>query len=102
MNPLIQLKKTAPVFLVALVLLRPFADNAGRQSGARRHHHHVRPTGIHIHRAQCHHPGRSDHGSYVDASGVTHGFLRTLGGSFTTIDPPGSTSTTPLASPRAG
>jgi len=32
-------------------------------------------------------------GFYVDASGVTHGFLRTPGGSFTTIDPPGSTFT---------
>ena len=41
-------------------------------------------------------------GSYVDASGVTHGFLRTPSGSFTTIDVPGSTFTTPLASPRAG
>ena len=34
-------------------------------------------------------------GSYGDASGVTHGFLRTPSGSFTTIDVPGSTSTTP-------
>jgi hypothetical protein len=34
-------------------------------------------------------------GSYLDASGVAHGFLRTPSGSFTTIDVPGSTSTTP-------
>jgi len=33
-------------------------------------------------------------GSYVDASGVTHGFHRTRGGAFTTFDVPGSTSTT--------
>ena len=36
-------------------------------------------------------------GSYVDASGVTHGFLRTPSGSFTTIDVPGSTFTTPTS-----
>jgi hypothetical protein len=34
-------------------------------------------------------------GSYVDESGVTHGFLRKRGGSFTTFDVPGSSSTTP-------
>ena len=33
-------------------------------------------------------------GSYTDASGVTHGFLRTPGGAFTTFDVPGSTYTT--------
>lgn len=33
-------------------------------------------------------------GSYTDASGVTHGFLRRPGGNFTTFDVPGSTSTT--------
>src|SRR6516162_7435647 len=33
-------------------------------------------------------------GSYNDASGVTHGFLRTPAGAFTTFDAPGSTSTT--------
>src|SRR5215469_13092455 len=33
-------------------------------------------------------------GSYTDAGGVTHGFLRTPGGAFTTFDVPGSTSTT--------
>jgi hypothetical protein len=33
-------------------------------------------------------------GSYADASGVTHGFLRTPSGAFTTFDVPGSTSTT--------
>jgi hypothetical protein len=32
-------------------------------------------------------------GSYADASGVQHGFLRTPTGSFTTSDPPGSTLT---------
>ena len=31
-------------------------------------------------------------GSYVDASGVTHGFLRTPSGTFTTFDVPGFTS----------
>jgi hypothetical protein len=40
-------------------------------------------------------PGRVIIGSYADASGVTHGFLRTPSGSFTTFDVPGSTSTTP-------
>ena len=34
-------------------------------------------------------------GSYFDASGVTHGFLRSRGGNFTTFDVPNSTSTTP-------
>jgi hypothetical protein len=34
-------------------------------------------------------------GSYSDASGVTHGFLRTPGGAYVTIDVPGSTLTTP-------
>ena len=34
-------------------------------------------------------------GSYVDASGVTHGFVRSRGGNFTTFDVPDSTSTTP-------
>jgi len=33
-------------------------------------------------------------GSYFDASGVTHGFLRTRDGVFTTFDVPSSTSTT--------
>jgi hypothetical protein len=33
-------------------------------------------------------------GSYTDASGAEHGFLRTRGGVFTTFDVPGSTSTT--------
>lgn len=32
-------------------------------------------------------------GYYIDGSGVTHGFLRNKNGSFTTIDPPGSTGT---------
>jgi hypothetical protein len=32
-------------------------------------------------------------GSYTDASGVQHGFLRTPDGRFTTFDPPGSTNT---------
>ena len=36
-------------------------------------------------------------GSYADASGVQHGFLRTPTGRFTTFDPPGSTSTTPTS-----
>jgi len=36
-------------------------------------------------------------GSYADASGVTHGFLRTPSGAFTNIDVPGATSTTPTA-----
>jgi hypothetical protein len=36
-------------------------------------------------------------GSYLDASGVTHGFLRTPSGSFTTIDVPGSPFTTPTS-----
>jgi len=34
-------------------------------------------------------------GSWVDASGVTHGFTFTKKGVFTSFDPPGSTSTTP-------
>jgi len=34
-------------------------------------------------------------GSYLDASGMTHGFLRTPGGAFTTVDVPGSALTTP-------
>ena len=42
-------------------------------------------------------PGGVIIGSYVDASGVTHGFLRTPSGSFTTIDVPGSTFTTPTS-----
>ena len=40
-------------------------------------------------------PTRVIIGSYGDASGVTHGFLRTPSGSFTTIDVPGSPLTTP-------
>ena len=38
-------------------------------------------------------PTRVIIGCYLDASGVTHGFLRTPSGSFTTIDVPGSTFT---------
>jgi hypothetical protein len=34
-------------------------------------------------------------GSYIDASNVFHGFLRSPAGQFTTIDPPGSTATRP-------
>src|SRR5262245_9624177 len=41
-------------------------------------------------------------GDYVDANGVTHGFLRTPDGSFTTSDVPGSTSTTPTGINAAG
>jgi hypothetical protein len=36
-------------------------------------------------------------GSYVDSSGVQHGFLRNLAGSFTTFDPLGSVLTTATA-----
>jgi len=41
-------------------------------------------------------------GSYVDANGVTHGFLRSRGGNFTTFDVPDSTSTTPTDINPAG
>jgi hypothetical protein len=34
-------------------------------------------------------------GTYLDASGVQHGFLRARDGTFTTFDPPGSTLTVP-------
>src|SRR5215813_2405400 len=37
-------------------------------------------------------------GSYTDASGVTHGFIRSRGGNITTFDAPDSTSTTPTDS----
>src|SRR6266566_146705 len=36
-------------------------------------------------------------GSYIDTSGVTHGFLRKPGDTFITIDVPDSTSTTPTS-----
>jgi hypothetical protein len=36
-------------------------------------------------------------GSYTDASGVTHGFLRTPGSTFTIFDVPGAASTTPTS-----
>jgi uncharacterized membrane protein len=36
-------------------------------------------------------------GSYADASGMWHGFLRDRNGGFATFDPPGSTSTTPTS-----
>lgn len=36
-------------------------------------------------------------GNYTDASGVTHGFLRTLAGTLTSFDPPGSAATQPTA-----
>ncbi len=36
-------------------------------------------------------------GSYIDTSGVTHGFLRRPGGTFITVDVPDSTSTTPTS-----
>ena len=36
-------------------------------------------------------------GDYFDSSWVGHGFLRTSGGVFTTIDPPGSTATSAFA-----
>jgi hypothetical protein len=42
-------------------------------------------------------PGGVIIGSYVDASGVTHGFLRARDGSITSFDVPGSTSTTPTS-----
>ena len=59
------------------------------------HLYHVRSTGLHT--SRC--PAQSLRaelitGSYTDASGVTHGFLRRPGGTFTTFDVPGSTSTT--------
>ena len=95
MNPLIQLKKAAPIFLVALV---SFGLLPTTQAVSPAPHGTITtfdppgsiytapiaitPTGVII-------------GSYVDASGVTHGFLRTPSGSFTTIDVPGSTATTP-------
>lgn len=34
-------------------------------------------------------------GSYVDTSGVTHGFMLSVNGEFTPVDPPGTTLTTP-------
>ena len=38
---------------------------------------HVRSTGLHInHIPQCHQPGRRHHGTFEDASGVPHGFVR--------------------------
>jgi uncharacterized membrane protein len=36
-------------------------------------------------------------GSYIDASGLTHGFLRTVGGTYTVIDVPGASLTMPTA-----
>jgi hypothetical protein len=42
-------------------------------------------------------PGGVIIGSYVDASGVTHGFLRARDGSITSFDVPGSTFTTPTS-----
>jgi hypothetical protein len=41
-------------------------------------------------------------GDYIDASGVSHGFLRARDGTFTTFDPPGSTNTYPFDINPAG
>ena len=41
-------------------------------------------------------------GSYFDAGGVSHGFLRTPGGTFTTFDPPVSASTTATSTTPSG
>jgi len=48
-------------------------------------------------------PGGVIVGWYADAGGVTHGFLRTRGGSFTTFDVPGAVNGTyPLGRQSAG
>jgi hypothetical protein len=76
MNPLIQLKKTAPVFFVALVSFGLLPTTQTVSPAPHGTFTTFDPPGSTFTETSAITPGGVIIGSYVDASGVTHGFLR--------------------------